>query len=163
MSPRAAAEPLASAQRDGATSRKLALERVLHELGDALDQRTTEQPAQAGQIPRAMFRLGIDPHRHPVPPPQAHLGVVGRPGDVLHERATAAADLVDRRRQPLARHRASPSVLQREGDHGYGRAPGSGARDPDPVGVATALCEGLCGSLPEGVKSCHGVAASGEG
>ena len=96
-------------------------------------------------------------------PPQAHLGVVGRPGDVLHERATAAADLVDRRRQPLARHRASPSVLQREGDHGYGRAPGSGARDPDPVGVATALCEGLCGSLPEGVKSCHGVAASGEG
>ncbi len=32
-----------------------------------------------------------------------------------------------------------------------------------PVGVATALCEGLCGSLPEGVKSCHGVAASGEG
>ncbi len=71
MSPRAAAEPLASAQRDGATSRKLALERVLHELGDALDQRTTEQPAQAGQIPRAMFRLGIDPHRHPVPPPGA--------------------------------------------------------------------------------------------
>ena len=53
MSPRAAAEPLASAQRDGATSRKLALECVLHELGDALDQRTTEQPAQAGQIPRA--------------------------------------------------------------------------------------------------------------
>lgn len=70
MSPRAAAEPLASAQRDGATSRKLALERVLHELGDALDQRTTEQPAQAGQLPRAMFRLGIDPHRHPVPPPR---------------------------------------------------------------------------------------------
>jgi hypothetical protein len=36
---------------------------------------------------------------------------------VLHERATAAADLVDRRRQPLARHRASPSVLQRREPH----------------------------------------------
>ena len=48
-----------------------------------------EQPAEPGEITRDVDRLRIDPHLDPASYPlQADLGVVGRPGDVLHQRST---------------------------------------------------------------------------